>query len=122
MKRDPDYLRTMLIDFEASSDWQHLVEEDKNNVEKRTKYYNALLAEDLGYLNAITDHTGPDSIGRRYYRVTSEGYDFIDTTRDKVIWEKTKGVARDVGGLTIKAMQELAFRLVQQKLNEYAGS
>lgn len=54
-------------------------------------------------------------------RLTKEGHDFIDATRDTSIWEKAKSRANDAGGATLQFVWEIAKTLVRTEITKHIG-
>ncbi|MER0237171.1 DUF2513 domain-containing protein [Fulvimarina sp. MAC8] len=115
MTRDMDLIREILLDFEQNEDldgstaiagWE-FGGYSKNAVE----YHLALMAES-GLI-----HTAPvNGAETSVLRLTSFGHDFLDSIRDPAIWQKTKDVAQNIGGLSLSLMADLANGLVKEQL------
>lgn len=86
------------------------------NYSKEDIAYAAVLAEesDLIIANIIT---ADDSIYQCvFWRLTYNGHEFLETIRNKSIWNQTKAVLREAGTITIQAIFSTAFELVKAKV------
>lgn len=48
--------------------------------------------------------------------MTWKGAEFVETVRDRDIWERTKGIAKKVGASSPEMLMQIASRLLQDKL------
>jgi predicted secreted protein len=113
VKRDDDYLRKLLFEFEAQEDWLIIaVETLSMSQEERKRQYHVLLATDAGFVAQAGKYT---------YRLTAAGHDFLDAVRNEGIWEKTKEGAATVGGTTLGIMKDIAVAYVKQAAAEKLG-
>ena len=107
MKRDNDYLRTVLFDAEADEDWLILVPRTSDGDRKMEHHVDLLC--DAGLFRHINEHG---------YRLTSNGHDFLDAIRDDTNWNKVKTVAANAGGVGLGLMCDIALGLIRQKAVE----
>ncbi len=54
-------------------------------------------------------------------RLTKDGHDFIDATRDRGIWDKAKSRASDAGGATLGFVWEIAKTLIRNEITKHIG-
>ena len=117
MKRDNDYLRDLLFKIESNDGYLIFVPLTFGmSDEQQNEYYHVQLLCDAGYLVTLreTENSG--------YRLTSQGHDFIDTIRDKGIWEKTKAAVTETGGnATIEILKTLAHEFLKKKVADHTG-
>lgn len=114
MKRDNDYLRELLFEFERSNDdyLKCILNTYGKSDEQMKEYYHVQLLCDDGCVYQVGDHT---------YRLTSQGHDFIESIRDKGIWEEIKEVVAEKGGnATLEMIKIIAKGLLKKKLSEHA--
>jgi hypothetical protein len=88
MRRDFDLIRLLLQQIEGV--------EDVGDLSKYTRdqqlYHSCLLIEaGLVHGNVVPGQDG-EPIGTRVSRLTWDGHEFLDMTRDPSIWSKAKGV------------------------------
>jgi hypothetical protein len=53
--------------------------------------------------------------------LTWEGYDFLDSVRDPVIWSRTKKGAIEAGGFTFDLLKDLAKGFLKKQIEERTG-
>jgi|SRR5665811_111841 len=121
MQRDMDLVRQILF---ALEDKQHthtdrlMIEGYEQNV---ISYHVALL-EDAGL---VANTTEAKTFGGGHHfkgthncfpdRLTWEGHEFLETSRDQGRWEKAKGIMiKKGGGLSFSVMQTLLVRLMSE--------
>jgi hypothetical protein len=54
-------------------------------------------------------------------RLTSKGYDFLDSIRDPDIWQKTRDGAQKVGRMSVEFLWGIAKEFGKQKIKEKLG-
>ncbi|MBT3140091.1 hypothetical protein DS909_21215 [Phaeobacter gallaeciensis] len=109
MTRDPDIIRKLLFQMEASNEWQFV--HDYEEVDDVELYHHQLM-RDLGLVVAY---------GKFGFRLTSLGHDYVEAIRDDTIWNKTKSGASKVGGMTLGMMKDLAIAYVKQEAKDKLG-
>ena len=113
MKRDPEFLRNLLLDIEAGErpfiSISHAINAPPNDVKKR---YHVELLCDAGLMTLVP---------KSGYRLTNQGHDFIDAIRNDTIWQKTKTGAAAVGGVTLTIMKDLAVCYLKEELSSKIG-
>lgn len=113
MRRDDDYLRQLLFEFEAEEDWLILVRNTiGQNLEQRKKRYHIDLLCDAGLMTNISDSG---------YRMTNFGHDFLNSIREDTIWRKTKEGAAKVGGASLGLIADIATAYVKQEIETKLG-
>ncbi|KUJ78231.1 DUF2513 domain-containing protein [Ruegeria profundi] len=109
MKRDPDIVRKLLFEAEASDDWQFVYDFEEG---AEGDYYHLQLMKDDGLIVDVSDYG---------FRLTSLGHDYIEAIRSDTVWKKTKSGASKVGGMTLGMMKDLALAYVKQEAAEKLG-
>ena len=114
MKRNQDYLRQLLFEFEAQPDWLIVVFNAINaNAEQRERLYHVQLLRDAGLVTEV---------GRSTYRLTNSGHDYIEAIRDEGIWSKTKTAVAETGGsATLEIIKSLAMGFLKSKIEKHTG-
>ncbi|WP_417261238.1 DUF2513 domain-containing protein [Celeribacter sp.] len=113
MKRDDEYLRELLLKYEADDDYLFVVGGVMGPDEEELKEeYHVQLACDAGLMVETNRST---------YRLSSQGHDYIDAVRSDTVWNKTKEGAAKVGGMTLGMMKDLAIAYVKQEAAEKLG-
>ncbi|MFP1644406.1 DUF2513 domain-containing protein [Pontitalea aquivivens] len=115
MKRDDDFIRTLLLRFEADQDWLQLMTGDTSGAsrDELRERYHVLLMMDQGLMAPV---------GRSTMRMTAAGHDFLDAIRDQGIWSKTKEAVAETGGnASLEILKSLALGLLKKKISQHTG-
>ncbi|WP_267428063.1 DUF2513 domain-containing protein [Methylobacterium sp. GC_Met_2] len=109
MKRDMDFIRTVLLDVEAEkmqARYDELIgkEDEENGLQLDKLRYHCKIIADAGFVNCINDM----SLGQVPIDLTWSGCDFVDTIRDDDVWRKTKSGASKAAGAGFGFIVELA--------------
>ncbi|MHC0054175.1 DUF2513 domain-containing protein [Actibacterium sp. D379-3] len=122
MKRDPQLVRDILIEYE-NSPLNHFKERLavsgllEKGIETDRGQINHVRAEHIRWM--IDDgFLGPVPGAESYVRVTAKGCDFLEAVRNEDIWAQTKQKATAVGGVTLQFLGEVAKSFIRAKLQE----
>jgi|TARA_B110000908_G_scaffold62549_1_gene75907 hypothetical protein len=115
VKRNDDFIRGLLFDFEGSDNWRFQMEGtsgEPSEEEWRTRYHT-LLMMDEGLLTLV---------GNTSFRLTSAGHNYLEAVRDEGIWTKTKeAVAATGGSASFEIIKSVAMALIETKLEKHTG-
>jgi hypothetical protein len=112
MERNDDYLRSLLLELEASDDWMHLsVLTSGSDEAENERHFHIMLLVDAGLM-------APMSAKMQTFRITNSGHDFLALTRQSERWEAAKSAVRHIGGASIQMLYRAAEGLARQKLIE----
>ena len=113
MKRDDDFIRQLLLECEQSDDI-HLVARLRLNPsnDERKRHHHVLLLCDAGYFTPI---------GNQVYRMTNQGYDYLEAIKNETVWAKTKEEVTKLGGATLDMIKDIAVALLKRELAEKFG-
>ena len=108
MKRDDDYIRELLVNYEAEGEWLLMMPGDVMGVpiEEWRERYHIELMMDIGLLT---------NFGEGTFRLTAAGHDFLDAIREDTNWNRTKAVAAKAGGAGLGLMRDIALGYIRQK-------
>jgi hypothetical protein len=119
MKRDTELVRTILTKIESGGEFdgsQWFIPKPEElglpEVSKEQLDYHFMLLIDAGMIRGTLDNEVPV-----ISRLTWQGHEFLDDTRDPDIWEKTKQRARALAGVGIALLWELARAELKHKLH-----
>lgn len=114
MKRDDDYIRSLLFSYEESDEWLLMMPGDTigANEDERRERYHVLLMRDAGLVTEV---------GRGTFRLTDYGHDYVNAVRSDTIWKKTKDGALEIGGATLGMMRDIAIAYLKQAAAEKLG-
>ena len=128
MERDMDTLRSLLLAISKApkrvDSWELLQDKDdlsRSNPETiRILYHLQLLHYDGYIFGKRADFLNGDS---KFYDIalTMKGHDFIDSTRDDDIWEKTKRGTQRAGGFTLDLAKDIAKGFIKKQVEELSG-
>ena len=124
MTRDMDLIRLILLDLEAFKQRpggvSHLVGTNFNieGYDADAIEYHLSLIEEAGLIELLNSQPAQ---GIMFRRLSWAGHDFLDATRDRTVWEKTKQTATRAGGLSIDLLVGIAKEIIKQNLAKLAG-
>lgn len=108
MRRDPDVIRKLLLDMEASDHWLFVVDAEGGDGSEPEYHLHLLMDEGL-----VTWQ------GKYAYRMTAAGHDFVEAIRNDTVWNRTKEAAANVGGVTLGFLGEIAKGYIRSELVKY---
>lgn len=122
MKRDMDLVRDLLLKIEAKKDAElkdllpaNCTEEDSDNV-----IYHLGLLRGAGFIRASV-YEMMTSAHWNNIELTWQGHDFLDSTRDGVVWKKTKAGIDKLGGASWEVIKGLAVAYAKQEAKTRLG-
>ena len=124
MTRDMDLIRQILLDLEALDQRpggvSHLIGEnfDIEGHDADAIEYHLDLIEEAGLIERID--TRP-ARGIAFRRLSWAGHDFLDATRDKTVWEKTKQTGKQAGGFSFDLAIGIAKEIIKQNAAKLLG-
>ena len=90
MKRDQDFIRELLFEFEEAEDFyidgSEVMGISRDEVRR---VYHIKLLKDAGFLADLDEGM---------FRLTNSGHDYIEAIRDEGVWSKTKAAVAETGG------------------------
>ena len=102
MKRDLDRIREILLEIESAEPLQEL------SYNGDMDCHQIRLLVDAGFVKAEF-YEDSDGISADVERMTSQGYDFLDSIRSTAIWKKVKErVCSTVGSVSLSVLSEVA--------------
>ena len=124
MTRDLDLIRQLLLDLEAFEQRpggiSHLTGQnfDIEGYNADQINYHLDLINEAGF---VEGGGARPMVGIGFRRLTWAGHDFVDATRDKSVWTKTKETASRGGGFTVDLLVGIAKEIIKQNLGKLAG-
>ena len=113
MKRDDDYLRDLLIGFEAQEGWEIFIHKSSSGGVDENK--------ELAYVLLLCDEGFMEQMNTVIYRITNDGHDYLAAIRDEGVWQKTKEGAAKIGGASLAMMKDIAIAYVKKEAAEKLG-
>ncbi len=124
MKRDIELIRNIMLQLEehlipnSMINARNLLLYDKSSDEEfqiLLEHINQLLENELIEAKPLKDLSGFREF--MIFRITSKGYDFLDTLRNDTVWNDVKEKASVIGGFTISLLTDLGKSYIKSKLD-----
>ena len=114
MKRDNDLIRDLLMEFEAREDFLIVVAPHLSmSLDERQRWYHVELMCDAGLMTPV---------GKGTFRITHQGHDFLEATRDQGAWERTKAAVSQTGGnATLDILKQISVAFLKRKIKDHTG-
>jgi len=115
MKRDMELVREILLAIESSPTTRvNITIKVKDFSSKEVSYHVMLLAK--ANLIEARDTSTLQEFRWHPIRLTWEGHEFLDATRDDKVWKKVKGeIAEKGGSFTLDIMKGLASQFLREQ-------
>lgn len=128
MKLNPDCMRDILfyleeylsiseeLEFEEISMYdlaQHLdypIQEIANTL---------VILDETGYIISVRNDNDDRIADLDVYRITCDGYQFIETIRPEPVWEKVKSTGKHIGSFSIDVITRVATTVLTSMINGY---
>ena len=121
MKRNLDLLRNIILFLEENLKYGHSLNSTKlydnfKDYEESEFLYQVFLLGDSNFIS-LRDESGHDY--KLFYidYITSKGQDFLDSFREKEIWNTAKEKVKNIGGFTLDLLVETGKEYLKQKLS-----
>jgi len=116
MKRDDDYLRKLLLEFERQDDWRILDERNTDGPPSSEE------SKREHHIDLLCDNDYMVKLSSRAYRLTNQGHDYLQAIRDEGIWAETKRAVAETGGsATLEILKNLALGFLKKKISDHTG-
>ena len=117
MKRDMDLVRALLARFEDDqrlngADTYGAKEFEMPGHSAEETAFHVLLLHDAGFIQGNTETPSTPMIER----LTWQGCEFLDDTRDPEIWDSVKKTAKSAGGAGVALIWELVKAKIRKKV------
>lgn len=116
MKRDMELFRSLLLKIEDEGNPTLREMPEIEGRERDEVGEHIRMGVEAGIIDAI-DARSFDGPNYFELRLTWNGHEFLDATRDPEIWEKTKAGAAKVGSTSMKLMFEIATGYAKAELS-----
>lgn len=118
MKRDMDLFRSISLELEAKKNVYPNKVEIEGYEQSLISYHVALL-KDAGLIDDYEDTT-PFGGPLEYWpsRLTNEGHEFLEASRDETIWKKGKSIVIEKGSsaFLLPILKEVLVGLIRQQI------
>ena len=115
MKRDDDFIRKLLLEYEGNDEWLLITPGNTHDAkpDERRERYHVLLMMDAGLLTEV---------GKGTFRISNAGHDYLEAIRDEGIWTKTKAAVAGTGGsASLEIIKALALGFLKAKIEQHTG-
>jgi len=120
MKRDMELVRLILIEIEKQPSYFINIELIFNGYTQEEVSYHVMLLHEAGLIIAID----ASSVSDLYWipqRLTWEGYEFLEASKNNDIWNKTKDIMAKSGGFVFEVAKSILIKLIEQQITPYLG-
>jgi hypothetical protein len=109
MKRDMDLIRNILLAIDKS---------EELNIENKNREEIVLHVHLLGDAGLIIYDPGKTLIGGdpSIYRITWNGYEFLEAAKDDNRWARAKEITSNVGSLTFEILKPILIGLAKESI------
>lgn len=128
MKLNPDCMRDILFYLE-----EHLSISEELEFEEISMYDLAqhldypiqeiantlVILDETGYIISVRNDNDDRIADLDVYRITYDGYQFIETIRPEPVWEKVKSTGKHIGSFSIDVITRVATTVLTSMINGY---
>ncbi|MBO4815423.1 MAG: DUF2513 domain-containing protein [Clostridia bacterium] len=120
MKLNQDCVRDLLLYLEENLNYNNEVRLNQLNLKDYSRedlLYTAQKLIEADYINCVTSRHYTNNLPFILVKsITFKGHEFLDTIRDKTIWENTKSKASKFTSISLPIIQQLATSLIKSQL------
>ncbi|KJS86265.1 MAG: hypothetical protein JM58_07135 [Peptococcaceae bacterium BICA1-8] len=117
MKRDLDLIRQILLIIEDKPDYDSWAGLDIPGKSNNEISYHIMLLNEAGLIEARKMCVYDGSSDWKPSRLTWEGHEFIEASRDENIWAKAKMIVKEKsGGLTLDVLKVVLVGLIKESI------
>lgn len=81
-----------------------------------------LVLQEAGFIEAFVDYGDNQITLLDIYRITYDGYQFIESIRPETVWNKVKSVGKNVGSFSISTITQIATGVITSLItNQLSG-
>ena len=118
MKRDMDLVRAILLKIESSDSGYAPRDMSSEGFSEEQVGYHVFIMIEAGLIMGPDVTTrGSSSPQGMATRLTWQGHEFLDASRDPTRWEKAKGIAGRIGGATIHVLGQILTRVMMSQVD-----
>lgn len=116
MKRDIELVRLILLEMESVP--TYLAEPNLNfdGYSEEEVHYHVMLLDEAGLIVAIDASSGSDL----YWipqRLTWQGHEFLEASKNNDAWNKTKEIMAKGGGFVFEVAKSILIKLIEQQIS-----
>jgi hypothetical protein len=115
MKRDMELVRLILIEIEKQPKYQPIIDLAINGYTPEEINYHIMLMREAELIVA-TDISANDKLDWIIDRLTWQGYEFLEASKNTDAWNRTKEIMAKSGGFVFEVAKSILIKLVTQQL------
>ena len=81
-----------------------------------------VILDEAGYIISVRNDNDDCIADLDVYRITYDGYQFIETIRPEPVWEKVKSTGKHIGSFSIDVITQVATTVLTSMINGYLAS
>jgi len=120
MKRDMELARLILLEIEKQPSYSSSIELEFDGYSSEQINYHTMLLHEAGLIVAI-DASSLSDLCWMPQRLTWQGHEFLEASRNDIAWNKTKEIMARGGGFVFEIAKSILIKLVEQQLFGYIG-
>lgn len=120
MKRDMDLVRKILLAIEEQSyDYSQPNPAVDGYTTEQIEYHLLIMID----AKLIVGFEFPVGGGPKVFseRMTWQGHDFLEASRDEGRWSKAKGIMTKIGGVTFEIMKQILTQVMSDQVKQIMG-
>lgn len=78
-----------------------------------------VILDEAGYIISVRNDNDDRIADLDVYRITYDGYQFIETIRPEPVWEKVKSTGKHIGSFSIDVITRVATTVLTSMINGY---
>jgi hypothetical protein len=118
MKRDMELIRMILIEIEKQPSYLSEINLNFAGYSSEDIHYHVMLLCEAGLIVAH-DQSSLSDIYWIPERLTWEGHEFLEASRDNNIWNKAKEIMSKGGGFVFDVAKPLLIKLIEHQISGY---
>lgn len=71
-----------------------------------------LVLNEANFIEIVTDYGNNQITYLDVYRITYEGYQFLESIRPEPVWDKIKSIGKNIGSFSINAISQIAVEVI----------
>lgn len=128
MKLNPDCMRDILFYLEEYLSINEDLEFKEISMYDLSQHLNysiqeiantLIILDEAGYIISVRDDSDDCISNLDVYRITYDGYQFIETIRPEHVWEKVKSTGKHIGSFSINVITQVATTALTSMVNSY---
>jgi hypothetical protein len=116
MKRDMELARSILLEIEKSPTYMSSIDFKFEGYSEELVSYHILLLNEAGLIIA-TDVSSSSDLNWIPERLTWQGHEFLEASRNLTAWNKTKEIMTKSGGFVFEVAKTILIEIIKNQLS-----